>query len=106
MTDIIKWQASSSYAHSVNAKDVSHLEDNMEIDVQNDGYSNSQHHLQLLIKALGTKTENPSIEAVEPPKVDDPMLCTIKPKDDLEEAYVCTYTISLINFYYSQNSST
>ncbi|GJT94353.1 hypothetical protein Tco_1089871 [Tanacetum coccineum] len=49
---------------SKNDKDVCHLDDNMEIDGQNakDGYSNSQHHLHLLIKALGTKTENPSYE--------------------------------------------
>ena len=59
MTDIIKWQASSSSAHPVNDEDVSHLDHNIEIDGQNakDGYSNSQHHLHLLIKALGTKIE-------------------------------------------------
>nr|GEY47808.1 hypothetical protein [Tanacetum cinerariifolium] len=49
-----------------NDKDVSHLDDNMEIDGQNakDGYSNSQHHWHLLIKALGSKLENPSIDSV------------------------------------------
>ncbi|GJY88663.1 hypothetical protein Tco_0503291 [Tanacetum coccineum] len=69
------------------------LDDNMEIDGQNakDGYSNSQHHLHLLIKALGTKIEILSIDSVVPPKVDDPMLCTIKPKDDFDEADVDSY---------------
>ncbi|GJR37242.1 phospholipase-like protein [Tanacetum coccineum] len=86
-------KASSSFAHPGNDEDVSHLDDNMEIDGQNakDGYSNSQHHLHLLIKALGTKIENPSIDAVVPPKVDDPMLHTIKPKDDFDEADVDSY---------------
>ncbi|GKC66457.1 phospholipase-like protein [Tanacetum coccineum] len=86
-------KASSSFAHPGNNEDVSHLDDNMEIDGQNakDGYSNSQHHLHLLIKALGTKIENPSIDAVVPPKVDDPMLRTIKPKDDFDEADVDSY---------------
>ncbi|GJS79104.1 hypothetical protein Tco_0728985 [Tanacetum coccineum] len=64
-------KASSSSAHLGNDEDMSHLEDNMEIDGQNtkDGYSNSQHHFHLLIKALGTKIENPSIDVVLPPKV-------------------------------------
>ncbi|GKF15019.1 hypothetical protein Tco_0056481, partial [Tanacetum coccineum] len=68
-------KASSSFDHPRNDEDVSHLNDNMEINGQNakDGYSNSQHHLHLLIKALGTKIENPSIDAVVPPKVDDPI---------------------------------
>ncbi|GJT66825.1 hypothetical protein Tco_1018305 [Tanacetum coccineum] len=59
-------KASSSSAHPGNDEDVSYLDDNIEIDGQNanDGYSNSQHHLHLLIKALGTKIENPSIDAV------------------------------------------
>ncbi|GKB00809.1 hypothetical protein Tco_0828853 [Tanacetum coccineum] len=50
-------KASSSSAHPGNDEDMSHLDDNMEIDGQNakDGYSNSQHHFHLLIKALGTK---------------------------------------------------
>ncbi|GJS45806.1 phospholipase-like protein [Tanacetum coccineum] len=58
-----------------------------------DLYSNSQHHLHLLIKGLGTKIENPSIDSVlvVPPKVDDPMLRTIKPKDDFDEADVDSY---------------
>nr|GFA40956.1 hypothetical protein [Tanacetum cinerariifolium] len=67
----------------------------MEINGQNskDGYSNSQHHLHLLIKALGTKIENPSIDlvVVVPPKVDDHMLHTIKQKDDFDEANVDSY---------------
>nr|GFC79955.1 hypothetical protein [Tanacetum cinerariifolium] len=47
-------KASSSSAHLGNEEDVSHLDDNMEIDGPNakDRYSNSQHHLHLLIKAL------------------------------------------------------
>ncbi|GJZ98816.1 phospholipase-like protein [Tanacetum coccineum] len=87
--------ASSSSANSGNDEDVSHLDDNIEIDGPNakDIYSNSQHHLHLLIKALGTKIENRSIDSVVvvPPKVDDPMLCTIKPKDDFDEADVDSY---------------
>ncbi|GJU43576.1 phospholipase-like protein [Tanacetum coccineum] len=81
-------KASSSSAHPGNDKDVSHLDDNMEIDGPNakDRYSNTQHHLHLLIKALGTK-----IEMVIPPKVNDPMLRTIKPKDDFDEADVDSY---------------
>ncbi|GJZ35339.1 hypothetical protein Tco_0581156 [Tanacetum coccineum] len=88
-------KASSSSAHPGNDEDVSHLADNMEIDGPNakDLYSNSQHHLHLLIKGLGTKIENPSIDSVlvVPPKVDDPMLRTIKPKDDFDEADVDSY---------------
>ncbi|GJW05244.1 hypothetical protein Tco_1564100 [Tanacetum coccineum] len=88
-------KASSSSAHLGNDEDVSHLADNMEIDGPNakDLYSNSQHHLHLLIKGLGTKIENPSIDSVLviPPKVDDPMLRTIKPKDDFNEADVDSY---------------
>ncbi|GJT51441.1 phospholipase-like protein, partial [Tanacetum coccineum] len=84
-----KAKTSSSSAHPGNDENVSHLDDNMEIDGPNakDRYINSQHHLHLLIKALGTKIENPSIDSVVvvPPKVDDPMLCTIKPKDDFDE---------------------
>nr|GEW12471.1 phospholipase-like protein [Tanacetum cinerariifolium] len=87
--------ASSSSAHPRNDEDVSHLDDNMEIDGPNakDRYSNSQHHFYLLIKALGTKIENPSIDSVVvvPPKVDDLMLHTIKPKDDFDEADVDSY---------------
>nr|GEV28075.1 phospholipase-like protein [Tanacetum cinerariifolium] len=82
--------ASSSSAHPGNDEDVSHLADNMEINGPNakDLYSNSQHHLHLLIKGLGTKIENLSVDSVlvVPPKVDDPMLRTIKPKDDFDEA--------------------
>ncbi|GJX17419.1 hypothetical protein Tco_0218251 [Tanacetum coccineum] len=86
-------KASSSSARPGNDEDVSHLDDNMEIDGQNakDGYSNSQHHLHLLIKALGTKIENLSIDVVVPPKVDDPMLHIIKPKYDFDEADVDSY---------------
>nr|GEV19525.1 phospholipase-like protein [Tanacetum cinerariifolium] len=87
--------ASSSSAHPVNEEDVSHLDDNMEIDGQNakDGYSNSQHHLHLLIKALGTKIENPSIDSgvVVPLEVDNPMLRIIKPEDNFDEADVDSY---------------
>ncbi|GJX11994.1 hypothetical protein Tco_0201853 [Tanacetum coccineum] len=85
-------KASSSSAHLGNDEDVSHLADNMEIDGPNakDLYSNSQHHFHLLIKGLGAKIENPSIDSVlvVPPKVDDPMLRTIKPKDYFDEADV------------------
>nr|GEV18278.1 phospholipase-like protein [Tanacetum cinerariifolium] len=63
------FKASSSSAHPGNKEHVSHLDDNMEID------------------------ENPSIDSilVVPPKVDDPMLRTIKPKDDFDEADVDSY---------------
>nr|GEX90188.1 hypothetical protein [Tanacetum cinerariifolium] len=93
LNDLIKYHGSSSSAYPGNEEDVSHLDDNMEIDDQNtkDGYSISQHHLHLLIKALGTKIENPSIDAVVPPKVDDLMLCTIKSKDDFDETDVDSY---------------
>nr|GFA53260.1 phospholipase-like protein [Tanacetum cinerariifolium] len=60
--------ASSSSAHPGNDKDVSRLDDNMEIDVPN-------------AKDLVVVT----------PKVDDPMLRTIKPKDDFDEANVDSY---------------
>nr|GEU85586.1 reverse transcriptase domain-containing protein [Tanacetum cinerariifolium] len=85
--------ALSSYAHPGNDEDVSHLDDNIEIDGQNakDGYSNSQHHVHLLIKALGNKIEILSIDVVVPPKVDYLMLRTIKPKDDFDEANVDSY---------------
>nr|GEW07342.1 phospholipase-like protein [Tanacetum cinerariifolium] len=88
-------KASSFSAHPGNDEDVSHLDDNMEIDGPNakDCYINSQHHLHLLIKASGTKIENPSIDSVVvvPPKVDDHMLHTIKPKYDFDEADVDSY---------------
>ncbi|GJY53477.1 hypothetical protein Tco_0445141 [Tanacetum coccineum] len=75
--------------------------DNMEIDGPNakDLYSNSQHHLHLLIKGLGTKIENPSIDSVlvVPPKVDDPMLRTIKPKMTLMKLIYDDYYMSLFN---------
>nr|GEU64888.1 phospholipase-like protein [Tanacetum cinerariifolium] len=59
-------KASSSSAHPGNDEDVSHLDDNMEIN------------------------ENLSIDSVVaiPLKVDDPMLHSIKPKDDFDEADV------------------
>nr|GEU55580.1 retrovirus-related Pol polyprotein from transposon TNT 1-94 [Tanacetum cinerariifolium] len=62
-------RASSSSAHLGNDEDVSHLDDNIEI------------------------KENPSIDSVVvvPPKFDDPMLRTIKPKDDFDEANVDSY---------------
>nr|GEX74636.1 phospholipase-like protein [Tanacetum cinerariifolium] len=88
-------KASSSSAHRGNEEDMSYLADNMETDGPNakDLYSNYQHHLHLLIKGLGTKIENPSIDSVlvVPPKVDDSMLRTIKPKDDFDEAEVGSY---------------
>nr|GEV94426.1 hypothetical protein [Tanacetum cinerariifolium] len=84
--------ATSSSAHLGNDEDVSHLADNMEIDGPNakDLYINSQHHLHLLIKGLGTKIENLSIDSVlvVPPKVDYPTLRTIKPKYNFDEAKV------------------
>nr|GEW47955.1 hypothetical protein [Tanacetum cinerariifolium] len=53
-----KAKPSSSFSHPGNDEDASHLDDLMEIDGENanDGYSNSQHHLHLLIKALDSKT--------------------------------------------------
>nr|GEU72946.1 hypothetical protein [Tanacetum cinerariifolium]GEU96711.1 hypothetical protein [Tanacetum cinerariifolium] len=74
---------SSSSSHPGNEKDASHLDDLMEIDGENikDGYTNSQHHLHLLNKALESKTENPTLDVVVLPKDDDCILCTIKPND-------------------------
>nr|GEU46939.1 phospholipase-like protein [Tanacetum cinerariifolium] len=96
-------KASSSSAHPRNDENVSHLDDNIEIDYPNakDRYSNSQHHLHLLIKALGTKIENSSIDSivVVPPKVDDPMLRTIKRKDDFDEADVDSYDDDYMSFF-------
>ncbi|GJS71443.1 hypothetical protein Tco_0704284 [Tanacetum coccineum] len=56
------------------------------------GYSNSQPLLTSNHKALGT-IENLSIDSVVvvPPKVDDPMLHTIKPRYDFDEADVDSY---------------
>ncbi|GKC38417.1 hypothetical protein Tco_1050801, partial [Tanacetum coccineum] len=81
---------SSSSSHPGNDEDASHLDDLMEIDVENanDDYSNSQHHLHLLIKALDSKTENPTIDVVVPPKDNDHILCTIKPNDACDEVKV------------------
>ncbi|GKC62210.1 phospholipase-like protein [Tanacetum coccineum] len=72
---------SSSSSHPRNDKDASHLDDLMKIDGENvkDSYPNSQDHLHLLIKGLESKTENPSLDVVVPPKDDDFILCTIKP---------------------------
>nr|GEW35449.1 hypothetical protein [Tanacetum cinerariifolium] len=80
----------STSSHPENDKDASHLDDLMEIDGENakDGYSNSQHHLHILIKALDSKTENPIIDLVVPPKDDDRILHTIKPNDACDEVEV------------------
>nr|GEV93062.1 hypothetical protein [Tanacetum cinerariifolium] len=101
-----KAKASSSFTHPGNDEDVSHLDDNMEIDGPNanDRYSNSQHHLHLLIKALGTKIENPSIDSVVvvPLKVDDPMLRTIKLKDNFDEADVDSYDDDYMSLFHDE----
>ncbi|GJW20153.1 phospholipase-like protein [Tanacetum coccineum] len=83
-------QPSSSSSHPRNDEDASHLDDLKEIDVENanDDYSNSQHHLHLFIKALDSKTENPTIDVVVPPKDDDRILRTIKPNDACDEVEV------------------
>ncbi|GJX79452.1 hypothetical protein Tco_0327601 [Tanacetum coccineum] len=83
-------QPSSTSSHPENDEDASHLDDLMEIDGENanDCYSNSQHHLHLLIKALDSKTENPTIDVVVPPKYDDRILRTIKPNDVCDEVEV------------------
>ncbi|GJV53748.1 phospholipase-like protein [Tanacetum coccineum] len=74
---------SSSFSHPGNDKDASHLDDLMKIDGENvkDGYTNSQHHLRLFIKVLESKTKNPTLDVVVPPKDDDCILRTIKPND-------------------------
>ncbi|GKA18579.1 phospholipase-like protein [Tanacetum coccineum] len=84
---------SSFSSHPGNDKDASHLDDLMEIDGENvkDGYTNSQHHLHLLIKALESKTENPTLDVVVPPKDDDCILRTIKPKDAYDVVEVDKY---------------
>nr|GEU75688.1 hypothetical protein [Tanacetum cinerariifolium] len=81
---------SSSPSYPGNNEDTSHLDDLMETDEENanDGYSNSHHHLHLLIKALDSKTENPSIDVVVAPKDDDRLLRTIKPNDTCDEVEV------------------
>ncbi|GKE34320.1 phospholipase-like protein, partial [Tanacetum coccineum] len=77
-------------SHLVNDEDASHLDDLMEIDVENenDDYSTSQHHLHLLIKSVDSKTENLTIDVVVPPKDDDRILRTIKPNDACDEVEV------------------
>nr|GFB96902.1 hypothetical protein [Tanacetum cinerariifolium] len=69
------------------------LDDLMEIDGENvkDGYTNSQDHLHLLIKALESKIENPTLDVVVPPKDDDSVLHTIKPNDAYDVVEVDTY---------------
>ncbi|GKC65727.1 phospholipase-like protein, partial [Tanacetum coccineum] len=86
-------EPSSSSSHPGNDKDASHLDDLMEIDGENvkDGYTNSQDHLHLLIKALESKTENPTLDVVVPPKDDDSILHTIKPNDAYDVVEVDTY---------------
>ncbi|GJU14465.1 phospholipase-like protein [Tanacetum coccineum] len=86
-------EPSSSSSHLGNDKDASHLDDLMEIDGENvkDGYTNSQDHLHLLIKALESKTENPTLDVVVPPKDDDSILHTIKPNDAYDVVEVDTY---------------
>nr|GEV41770.1 phospholipase-like protein [Tanacetum cinerariifolium] len=89
-TDFILYHPSSSSSHPGNDEDASHFDDLMEIDGENakDGYSNSQHHLHLLIKALESKTENPIIDLVVPPKDDDRILRPVKPNDACDEVEV------------------
>ncbi|GKB40993.1 phospholipase-like protein [Tanacetum coccineum] len=84
---------SSSSSHPGNDKDASHLDDLMEIDGENvkDRYTNYQHHLHLLIKALESKTENPTLDVVVPPKDDDCILRTIKPNDAYDVVEVDNY---------------
>nr|GEZ65500.1 phospholipase-like protein [Tanacetum cinerariifolium] len=89
-TDFILYHPSSSSSHLGNDEDASHFDDLMEINGENakDGYSNSQHHLHLLIKALESKTENPIIDLVVPPKDDDRILRPVKPNDACDEVEV------------------
>ncbi|GJT88898.1 phospholipase-like protein [Tanacetum coccineum] len=84
---------SSSSSQLGNDKDASHLDDLMEIDGENvkDGYTNSQHHLHLLIKALESKIENHTLDVVVPPKDDDCILCTIKPNGAYDVVEVDNY---------------
>ncbi|GJX15162.1 phospholipase-like protein [Tanacetum coccineum] len=86
-------KASSSSSNPGNDKDASHLDDLMEIDGENvkDGYTNSQDHLHLLIKALESKTENPTLDVVVPPKDDDCILRTRKPNDAYDVVEVDNY---------------
>ncbi|GJZ10132.1 hypothetical protein Tco_0544891 [Tanacetum coccineum] len=71
---------SSTSSHPGNDEDASHLDDLMEIDGENakDDYTNSQHHLHLLIKALSFKTKFLTIDVVVPPKDDDRFLRTVR----------------------------
>ncbi|GJR82114.1 phospholipase-like protein [Tanacetum coccineum] len=84
---------SSSSSNPGIDKDASHLDDFMEIDGENvkDGYTNSQDHLHLLIKVLESKTENPTLDVVVPPKDDDCILRTRKPNDAYDVVEVDNY---------------
>nr|GEV31768.1 ulp1 protease family, C-terminal catalytic domain-containing protein [Tanacetum cinerariifolium] len=89
----IEAKASSFSINPGNDKDASHLDDLIEIDGENvkDGYTNSQDHLHLLIKALESKTENHTLDLVVPPKDDDCILCTYKPNDAYDVVEVVNY---------------
>ncbi|GKC34716.1 phospholipase-like protein, partial [Tanacetum coccineum] len=82
---------SSSSSNTRNEKDASHLDDLMEIDGENLSYTNSQDHLNLLIKALESKTENPTLDVVVPLKDDDCILRTRKPNDAYDVVEVDNY---------------
>ncbi|GJX33007.1 phospholipase-like protein [Tanacetum coccineum] len=88
-----KEKPSSASSNPGNDKDASHLDDLMEIDGENvkDGYTNSQDHLHLLIKALESKIENPTLVVVVPPKDDDCILSTRTPNDAYDVVEVDNY---------------
>ncbi|GJY10499.1 hypothetical protein Tco_0378684 [Tanacetum coccineum] len=73
-----------------------HADDRMEIDAENakDDYTNSQHHLDLLIKACAFKIEITTIDVLVPPIDDDRLLRTMKPNvacdqvDHFEDDYM------------------
>nr|GFB73391.1 hypothetical protein [Tanacetum cinerariifolium] len=88
-----KAKPSSSSSNPGNDKYASHLDDLMEINVENvkDGYINSQDHLHLFIKALESKTKNPTLDVVVPLKDDDCILRTRKPNDTYDVVEVDNY---------------
>nr|GEY66625.1 hypothetical protein [Tanacetum cinerariifolium] len=71
----------SSSSYPGNDEVACHADDRMEIDAENakDEYTNSQRHLDLLIKACAFKTEITTIDVLVPHIDDDRLLRTMKP---------------------------
>ncbi|GJW31267.1 phospholipase-like protein [Tanacetum coccineum] len=80
----------SSSSHLGNDEVASHVDDRIEIDAENakDDYTNSQHHLDLLIKACTFKIKISTIDVLVPPNADDRLLRTMKPSDTCDQVDV------------------